>query len=153
MGCLRRVRTQPLQWTDDHQRPRVLVEDPDGAVRWAMTCILERAGYQTQTCAGPTQQRCRLLEGQGCPLAEGADVIWNHLGSRGASGAVLEHVLASAPGTPVVVEIPSKVAAGPILDAPGVTSVSFPVTPEEVISTVARLIELTPEPARDAFQR
>ena len=40
-------------WPDSHDRPRVLVEHADGAVRAMAERYLSREGYQVATCGGP----------------------------------------------------------------------------------------------------
>jgi hypothetical protein len=74
----------PEAWPEPSGKPRVLIENPDGADLWAHAEILRDAGYDVAMCAGPSdavpaehQERtvCPLIaEGQ-CPLVEGADVV------------------------------------------------------------------------------
>ena len=91
----------PGEWPEQTGKPRVLIENPDGADLWAHAEVLREAGYDVATCAGPTaetkrvpwfrrghlywadpqpmerQERtlCPLVAGGHCPLAEGADVV------------------------------------------------------------------------------
>ena len=43
----------PQTWPESSPKPRVLVENPDGAELWAHAEILRDAGYEVATCAGP----------------------------------------------------------------------------------------------------
>lgn len=69
-------------WPETHDRPRVLIESSDGAMRWAEETLLERAGYEVRTCEGPSQfkdGRCPLVTTGECGLAWDADVVYNQL--------------------------------------------------------------------------
>jgi hypothetical protein len=92
----------PEEWPEPTGRPRVLIENPDGADLWAHAEILREAGYQVAVCSGPQQPearpswlgrrpgdfpdptdlpvdavrtRCPLVEHGHCPLVEDADVV------------------------------------------------------------------------------
>lgn len=74
----------PGEWPEQSGKPRVLIENPDGADLWAHADILRDAGYEVTVCAGPTagipderQERtlCPLIGEGHCPLVEGADVV------------------------------------------------------------------------------
>jgi hypothetical protein len=91
----------PEEWPDQSGKPRVLIENPDGADLWAHAEILRKAGYHVATCLGPDaepehvawfrrlwlywensqptkrQERmlCPLVTKGHCPLVEGADVV------------------------------------------------------------------------------
>lgn len=91
----------PGEWPEQTGKPRVLIENPDGADLGAHAEVLREAGYDVATCAGPTaeikrvpwfrrghlywgdsqpmerQERtlCPLISEGHCPLAEGADVV------------------------------------------------------------------------------
>ena len=63
-------------WPGPHDRPRILVEVPGG--RWHAEEAATRAGYQVLACPGPRRGpggRCPHLDGEPCPLAEGADAV------------------------------------------------------------------------------
>ena len=105
---LRRTRTlEPGAWAEDRGRPRILVEDPDGAVRTASQHILERAGYEVVTCAGPEPgRRCAEVAAPGCALLRDADVVYTSLDwHRPEHREVLRAQRAHHPDLPVVVEI------------------------------------------------
>jgi hypothetical protein len=59
-------------WPATPGRRRLLVEAQGG--RWAHAADAGRAGFEVLTCGGQ-DARCPALDGQTCPLAEGADVI------------------------------------------------------------------------------
>lgn len=61
---------------------RVVVECADGAEGWIVARALQRAGHAVATCTGPDRHAgpCPLVDGRGCPAAEGAEVVVNLLG-------------------------------------------------------------------------
>jgi hypothetical protein len=91
----------PDEWSEQAGRPRVLIENPDGADLWAHADVLREAGYEVAMCGGPTVETrnvpwfrrrplpwgspsrveldrhtlCPLLSEGHCPLVEGADVV------------------------------------------------------------------------------
>ena len=107
----RRSRTwDPGTWSERTGRPRVLIEDPDGAILWASEDFLRREGLDVAVCGGPETmgcRRCPLVTSGDCALAEGADVIYTSLRWHNPeSREVLRALRAQHPRTPVVVEIP-----------------------------------------------
>ena len=61
-------------WPGDHERPRILVEA--GAGHWPGETAARAGGFDVLTCRGPGEHgHCPLLEGRGCPLVDGADVV------------------------------------------------------------------------------
>jgi len=63
-------------WAPEDDRPRVLVEVAGG--RWTAERPLEDAGLAAAMCSGPDRRHrsgCPVLEGEACPLADGADAI------------------------------------------------------------------------------
>src|SRR3974390_302799 len=117
-GRSRRPRLiEPDSWPQPMGRPRVLGEHPDSAELWARAEILREAGYQVATCTGPTTQdgastgvhdevlRCPLVEGAGCSLVEGADVVVTTC-SLGQSRDVVA-ALASTDSPRVLLELPA----------------------------------------------
>jgi hypothetical protein len=63
-------------WPPAHDRPRLLVEGCGG--RWHADAQAWAAGWDVVTCAGPGTRsvpNCPLLEGEPCPLVEGADLV------------------------------------------------------------------------------
>lgn len=93
----------PGEWPDSTGKPRVLIENKDGADLWAHAEILRGAGYDVAMCHGPSkplghrpwyrrrlgsslkdpellqpdEERtlCPLVVEGRCPLVEGADVV------------------------------------------------------------------------------
>lgn len=65
-------------WPGRHDRPRVLVETPGG--RWHAEDAAVAAGMDVLACPGPrrraeTPARCPALQGEPCPLVQGADAV------------------------------------------------------------------------------
>jgi CheY-like chemotaxis protein len=96
-------------WPERTDRPRVLVEDPDGAVLDVSRRALERQGFDVQVCTGPQgmgRRTCPLLHGEGCRLAAGADVVYTALAGSGSVGVdVVRTLHGRYPRTPVVAEV------------------------------------------------
>lgn len=68
--------TPTATWPRGDDRRRVLVAT--GGSRWAGERAAEDAGLATAMCPGPARRRrsgCPVLQGERCPLADGADVI------------------------------------------------------------------------------
>lgn len=63
-------------WPPRGDAPRVLVEA--AGHRWSRTSALDASGFEVITCGGPVHRGtvgCPALEGQRCPLVDGADAI------------------------------------------------------------------------------
>ena len=89
-------------WAGPHDRPRVLVESR--GMWWSGNRSVRAAGMQAMVCPGPRPgSPCPALEGERCPLVEGADVVVCALGSTNATGDVRAAHAALHPGTPVIV--------------------------------------------------
>jgi hypothetical protein len=70
---------------------------------------LRRFGYDVVECAGPTWNRCPVLTGRPCDLAEAADVlVYDSWASGDAEGArtLIERIREVHPDTPVVLTSP-----------------------------------------------
>jgi hypothetical protein len=85
----------------------VLLEYRTSATPVVAEDVLRRAGYDVRVCEGPgdTTGMCRLLEEGHCPLADGADAVYNAFGidtteHRNIIRALRRH----HPDTPVIVE-------------------------------------------------
>jgi DNA-binding NtrC family response regulator len=141
------VREQP-SWPERAGRPRVLVEDHDGATRTASIAILQRAGYDAAGCPGPAELaggRCPLVDSGKCALAQDADAIVCSLRlSARANADVLRAHRRAHPSVPVIVEVtgPQAKALGHLLD--GCRQVAFPFTRSPLLSAVADAVSAQP---------
>lgn len=111
-------------WAPGSAHPRVLLEAAGG--RWQLTTKLGEAGVPVLRCPGPgvrpANVPCPLLQGERCPLADGADVIVHSLdrddprsvavldAHRRAGGSVVE---VGPPGTDDVDAIVAEVVRAP----------------------------------------
>lgn len=99
-------------WRSQSQpdRPRVLVEDPNGAFRDADFRAFENAGFEVALCTGPDSSNdCPLHDARQCGLVARADVVLFGLGTTDErSRLVLRELRACYPETPVVVEVPRE---------------------------------------------
>jgi hypothetical protein len=147
----------PGEWQESTGRPRVLIENPDGADLWAHAEILREAGYDVALCHGPSKpteresRRRRLrydnpgepqhdekrtlcplvVEGR-CSLVEGADLVVSTTAltdSREILGA-----LSSGGSAALVVEGPAGTLER---DGGGAAaSIPFPVTEGRLLTAV-----------------
>lgn len=96
------------RWPADHDAPRVLVENPDGAIRAVCERNLSQEGFQVATCGGPSTLHhgtCPLAHGGDCELAAGADVIYTGLDwHQAASRDVLRSLVARCADKAIIVE-------------------------------------------------
>ena len=70
---------------------------------------LRRFGYEVVECGGPTRNRCPVLVGHPCDLAERADVlVYDAWASGDADGArtLIENIREVHPETPIVLTSP-----------------------------------------------
>jgi hypothetical protein len=88
---------------------RVLVVHHDLDLAGQETDSLRRLGYDVVECGGPTRNRCPVLAGRPCDLAEAADVLvydaWASGDSEGAK-VLIENIRDIHPDTPVVLTSP-----------------------------------------------
>lgn len=54
---------------------RLLVVHPNPLVVWDRAAALEHAGYEVETCPGPSLTDCPVLTDQACPLLDHADAL------------------------------------------------------------------------------
>lgn len=105
----------PGEFSDEHLRPRVLVEEEDGAVRAAIMEMLDDAGFESVGCGGPDTQssgHCPLENHEECGAATQADVIFCSLRmSDPRNRQVLKGLKRLHRNTPIVVEVPKPQAA------------------------------------------
>jgi hypothetical protein len=88
---------------------RVLVVHHDLDLGGQEADSLRRFGYDVIECAGPTRNRCPVLAGHPCDLAERADVlVYDVWASGDAEGArtLIENIRDVHPDTPVVLTSP-----------------------------------------------
>lgn len=135
---------EPGSWAEATGRPRVLLEDPDGAIRSASESFLSREGYDVMACCGPEEmgrRTCPVVAGESCALAEGADVIytslcWREPGSR----EVLRAVRARYPDVPVVVEVSTADEQRYQEDLVGCAVVNVPVGRIGMLTAIRRAL-------------
>ena len=88
---------------------RVLVVHHDLEMAGQEVDSLRRFGYEVSECGGPTRNRCPVLAGHPCDLAERADVlVYDAWASGDAEGArtLIENIRDIHPETPVVLTSP-----------------------------------------------
>jgi hypothetical protein len=88
---------------------RVLVVHHDLDLAGQEVDSLRRFGYEVVECGGPTRNRCPVIAGRPCDLAEGADVlVYDVWASGDAEGArvLIENIREIYPYTPVVLTSP-----------------------------------------------
>lgn len=54
---------------------RLLVVHPEPLVVWDRAAALEHAGYEVETCPGPSLAECPVLDDQACPLLDRVDAL------------------------------------------------------------------------------
>jgi len=88
---------------------RVLVVHHDLDLAGQEADALRRYGYDVVECSGPTRNRCPVLAGQACDLAERADVLVYDVWSSGdmeGSRTLISNIRDVHPDTPVVLTTP-----------------------------------------------
>lgn len=88
---------------------RVLVVHHDLDLAGQEVDSLRRLGYDTIECGGPTRNRCPVLAGRPCELAEAADVlVYDVWASGDAEGArtLVYNIREIHPDTPIVLTSP-----------------------------------------------
>jgi hypothetical protein len=122
---------------------RVLVEVPGG--RWHARAEAEAAGLEVVACPGPrgALQRCPVLAGRPCPLAEVADVIVaSNIPDDERWHRVVDAHSDLHPGVPVCVERRTGPPAGPSVPPAGgcaEVTVAAGDDPRELVALVDRL--------------
>jgi CheY-like chemotaxis protein len=126
-----------------HQRPTVLIEDPDPAWRRMMEGALPDLGYDVAFCDGPAHLPggCRLVEQGACPLVESADVVLNslnldELGNR----EVLAALHTFHPRTPVIALVSHREAREHPSCLHGCTVEHFPTTIHDLLGLLEQLL-------------
>jgi hypothetical protein len=133
----------PEEWAGQANRPRVLIENPDGADLWAHADVLREAGYEVAMCGGPSPKTedhkhtlCPLVAEGHCPLVEGADVVVST--TRLTDGREILRALSARSSPPLVVEGTSadlERDSDVIGDAQEVT---LPIGPQQLVQAVER---------------
>jgi CheY-like chemotaxis protein len=122
-------------------RRRILVENGDFGVGYAVERVLEEAGYEVAVCGGPdhlAHHECPLVFSDECALVAGADLVVHSLNpDRHENAEVLRALRAKHPDTPVVVEVAGPAAAHHEGLLAGCTVVAFPVTRDSLVEAVA----------------
>jgi hypothetical protein len=134
----------PEEWPEQSGRPRVLIENPDGADLWAHADVLREAGYDVAMCGGPsaeTEQHertvCPLVTEGRCPLVEGADVVVST--TRLTDGREILGRLSARSSPALVVEGTSsdlKRHSDVIGDS---LEITLPVLPQQLVEAVERV--------------
>jgi DNA-binding NtrC family response regulator len=88
---------------------RVLVVHHDLDLAGQEVDSLRRRGYEVVECGGPSRNRCPVLAGHPCDLAERADVLVYDVWASGdalGSQKLIENIREIHPDTPVVLTSP-----------------------------------------------
>ena len=88
---------------------RVLVVHHDLDLAGQEVESLRRFGYDVTECTGPTRNRCPVLSGRPCDLAERADILLYDVWASGdadGSRKLIENIRDIHPDTPVVLTSP-----------------------------------------------
>jgi hypothetical protein len=88
---------------------RVLVVHHDLDLAGQEADALRRYGYDVVECSGPTRNRCPVLAGHSCDLAEEADVLVYDVWSSGdaeGSRTLISNIRDVHPDTPVILTTP-----------------------------------------------
>jgi DNA-binding NtrC family response regulator len=130
---------------------RVLVVHHDLDLGGQEADALRRYGYDVIECGGPTRNRCPVLAGHACDLAERADVlvydVWSS-GDMDGSQTLISNIRDVHPDTPVVLTTPGlelswEEAAGPHR----VTSLTGQPTGERLHEAIQRALGEITAPA------
>lgn len=128
-----------------HDRPQVLVEEPDAAEAFAYWRLLEDNGYRASWCPGPEAppgRPCPLVRGGRCRLVEQADVVVSSLGLHHESARrVIQALQRVHPEKPVIVEGPRPVLERYAGMLEGRRVVRMPVTGCAVLASVRDALE------------
>jgi GNAT superfamily N-acetyltransferase len=144
------TRSRTPSWPGEHVRPRILAEVPGG--RWRNETAARERGFDVVVCPGPGRgraARCPLLEGERCPLADGADaVVFALRADDPRSAEVLAGMHRLHPDVPVCVQRRgADLDPGSIHGAPE-TTLAPDAPSDEVVALLHRLIGRRPQPWR-----
>lgn len=121
-------------------RPRVVVENPDFGIGYAVEKVLEDAGCEVAVCGGPDQlvnQACPLIYEGTCDLVAGADLVVHSLNlDRPEHAEVLRALRSMHPEVPLIVEVPGPSAARHVGLLDGCVVIPFPATRESLLDAL-----------------
>lgn len=133
----------PGEWPEESSKPRVLIENPDGAELWAHADVLREAGYDVAMCGGPSPKTedhahttCPLVTEGRCPLVEGADVVVST--TRLTDGREILRAL-SGRSTPLVVEGTSSDLERDRDVIGDALEITLPVMPDQLVRAVEQV--------------
>jgi DNA-binding NtrC family response regulator len=130
---------------------RVLVVHHDLDMAGQEADALRRYGYEVIECGGPTRNKCPVLAGRSCDLAERADVLVYDVWSSGdieGSRTLITNIRDVHPDTPVVLTTPGlelswEEEAGPHR----VTSLTGQPTGARLHEAIQQALGQVPEPS------
>ena len=118
---------------------RVVIEAANWSHRQALSQLLTSAGYATSACPGPAgaDERCPMVAGQGCAAVDEADVVVHalHPSDHRNRELLLAH-RRQLPDTPLIVEVPARVAERRPEDYEGCIVVHSPMKPADLLAAV-----------------
>src|SRR5690242_14541479 len=120
-----------------HQRPRILLVEPEPAQARKSQAVLVQAGYDCRSVADLEAATGAI--GQG-----GAEVLVADLSSERATFELLRRLRANAPETAVIVTVPSP-ALGSAISALRQGAFDYllkPVNPDELTAVVSKALEM-----------
>ncbi len=120
-------------------RRRVVIEAATWSHRQVLSELLTDAGYAATACPGPASadERCPMVAGEGCLALEEADVVVHalHPGDHRNREMLLVH-RRRLPDTPLIVEVPARLAERRPEDYEGCIVIHSPMRPAELIAAV-----------------
>jgi DNA-binding NtrC family response regulator len=130
---------------------RVLVVHHDLDMAGQEADSLRRFGYEVVECGGPSRNRCPVLAGQSCDLAERADVLVYDVWSSGdieGSRTLISNIRDVHPDTPVVLTTPGLELSWEEETGPHrVTSLTGQPTGARLHEAIQRALGQIPEPS------
>ncbi len=122
---------------------RVVIEAETWSHRQALSQLLNGAGYATAACPGPAgaDERCPLVTGDGCPAVEEADAVVHalHPSDHRNRELLLAHRRRLG-HTPLIVEVPARVAEKRPEDYEDCIVVHSPMKPAELLAALEQAL-------------
>ncbi|HEU5084032.1 MAG TPA: hypothetical protein VFU14_11885 [Acidimicrobiales bacterium] len=136
-------------WPAVRRGPRVVVEVP--GAHWRLGPALREVGVDVLGCPGPRGRPddCPLVRGEGCPLAEGADLVVHALGADDPGALAVLDAHRRAGTRHLVVDVRRGHHAHSL--PAGAVEIEDP-TPEEVQALVRSLLDLPDVGGRGSAQ-